>query len=250
MPLRVYQIGSKFRDEFKPRFGLLRAKEFIMKDCYSFDTCEATTLESYNQLQLSYDRIFTDVGVDFIKVAGDSGSMGGSISHEYHLKSAIGEDLLIQCNSCGYSANKELLTTECCTKCNSNDISISSAIEIGHTFILGTKYSKPLQATYLKDNGKPELLQMGCYGIGVSRLIAACLEVLSSDNELCWPLRLAPFNVCIIPPKNGSKEESIGKQWMHQLECYMKDYINVGSETVVDDRTHLTIGKRLLEAKR
>lgn len=181
--------------------------------------------------------------------------MGGSRSHEYHFLSDTGEDHLLRCQDCGYSCNKEILkesdATQKCFKCNSTNVERIKAIEVAHTFMLGEKYSKAFNATYIDKHGKPQLLYMGSYGIGITRILAAVLEVLSDDLNLRWPSLLAPYDVCVIGPKDGSKEQLIGDAIEAQL-CTELTHIYGGSsdEYIHDDRKQMTIGKRLHEAKR
>ncbi|XP_053660111.1 probable proline--tRNA ligase, mitochondrial [Anopheles marshallii] len=252
-PLRLYQISTKFRDEMKPRFGLMRAKEFLMKDLYTFDVDRAHCRETYEEVNEVYGRLFSEIGVPFVKVAGDSGTMGGSVSHEYHFPSELGEDQLIQCTRCGMHSNAELFPTlaQRCKSCNGSEtLEQQPGIEVAHAFILEDRYTKTLGATCLQPNGKPMPLQMGCYGIGVTRLIAASIEVLSNEKEIRWPALLAPYHVCIITPKAGSKEESQASPLIGKLYNDLQMMKHCKGEVIVDDRTQLTIGKRLLDARK
>uniref|UniRef100_A0A1Y9IVS2 Probable proline--tRNA ligase, mitochondrial n=1 Tax=Anopheles minimus TaxID=112268 RepID=A0A1Y9IVS2_9DIPT len=252
-PLRLYQISTKFRDEMKPRFGLMRAKEFLMKDLYTFDVDRDRCSETYEEVNEAYGKLFSEIGVPFVKVAGDSGTMGGSVSHEYHFPSELGEDQLIQCPRCGIHSNVELFPTlaQRCKSCNGSEtFERQAGIEVAHAFILEDRYTKALGATCLQPNGKPASLQMGCYGIGVTRLIAAAIEVLSSEKEIKWPTALAPYRVCIITPKAGSKEESQASSWVVKLYNDLQTIKHCEGEVIVDDRTQLTIGKRLLDARK
>ncbi|XP_070070333.1 probable proline--tRNA ligase, mitochondrial isoform X2 [Drosophila takahashii] len=251
LPLRLYQIGPKFRDELKTRFGLMRAKEFLMKDMYSFDVSEETARETYAIVSVAYNRLFQQLEVPFVKVNAATGMMGGSVSHEYHYVSPVGEDTLLQCSSCGFAGNSEVLDSQAdsCPSCKSRDLKDVRGVEVAHTFLLGDKYSKPLGATFLNTCGKPQTLLMGCFGIGITRVIAAALEVLSTDQELHWPMLVAPYDVCVIGPKQGSREQPAAEVIENEL------LLNVGElcghqELLHDDRKELTIGKRLLEAKR
>lgn len=252
LPLKLYQITPKFRDELKPRFGLLRTKEFLMKDLYTFDTSLDTARQTYDEIHQGYESLFNKIGVKFSKIAADTGIMGGSMSHEYHYESGIGEDILINCPTCNFKGNEELTNgLNVCPKCKSNDIQKSMGIEIAHTFVLEDKYTKPLNATFLQANGKPAPMVMGCYGIGITRITAATIEILSLDDQIRWPFRLAPYTVCIIPPKSGSKEEEKVKSIFDNL-CHEIAQISGVSkkDVIVDDRTNMTIGRRFLEAKR
>lgn len=202
-PLRLYQISTKFRDEMKPRFGLIRAKEFLMKDLYTFDLDLEAAHQTYNEVSDQYSKIFHSLGIPFEKIDADTGTMGGHSSHEYQLLTNIGEDEIIKCQSCQRAVNIELCLEDgkICDKCIPSNLKSHEGIEIGHTFILGDKYSKIMKATFLNRSGKPENLMMGCYGIGVTRLVAACVEFLSTEDEIRWPHILAPFQICIISPK-------------------------------------------------
>lgn len=249
LPIRLYQITPKFRDELRPKFGLLRAKEFLMKDMYTFDTDLIKARETYDAVNEQYAKIMKELNVPYVKIDADTGNMGGKVSHEYHLITHIGEDSIITCSKCSKSINKELAKDEkICTKCDSNCLEHQQGIEIAHTFILEDRYSKPLKATFLNNKGKAEILQMGCYGIGITRLIASCIEILSHENEIRWPEAIAPYKICVIPPKEGSKEEAnVGHLGN---EIYQNLIQHLGSEVIIDDRTSLTIGKRLLDMKK
>lgn len=181
------------------------------------------------------------------------GNIGGSISHEYQFPSEIGEDRIFLCKKCHYSANIELSGTEKCPKCHTagDGTVISAGIEVGHTFLLGEKYSAPLKSKVLGVDGKPSVLQMGSYGLGVSRILAAAVEVLSSENAMRWPVSIAPYSVAIIPPKGGSKEEPFTGDYSNQIYSSLEEQLPVlKGDVLIDDRTQLTIGKRLIEAKR
>lgn len=348
LPITLYQIQTKFRDETRPRFGVLRSKEFIMKDAYSFDADYEGLNRSYKSMYEAYCRIFDRCGLDYIIVEADSGAMGGDVSHEFMIPSSVGEDTLIRCLKCDYSANreqaepapippenhttlqpqKEILTPhkrtiqevssflnidpnrmvktmlyvsngepvavllrgdhevnetklkkvlgqdtvtladqntiehitgapvgfagpiglrtriiadqavsslhnfvtganksdthllnvnpgrdfkidqvahmryvvegDRCPKCN-HELTISQGIEVGHVFKLGTKYSDALKAKFLDADGKEKSMIMGCYGIGVNRIIASLIETSHDENGIIWPMSLAPYHVMIIP---------------------------------------------------
>lgn len=186
--------------------------------------------------------------------------MGGKKSHEYHILSETGEDHLLCCQDCGYSCNEEIIqqiveqpaaSPENCLNCQSTNIQRVKAIEVAHTFMLGDRYSKAFNATYSDRQGKPQLLYMGSYGIGVTRLLAAALEVLSDDRCLRWPTLLAPYDVCVIGCKQGSKEQSIADSVEAELcSAIGRIYDDCSDAFIHDDRKQMTIGKRLLEAQR
>jgi prolyl-tRNA synthetase len=251
-PLRLYQITSKFRDEMKPRFGLIRAKEFLMKDMYTFDLDLNAAKTTYEQVNEQYSKFFEHLKIPYHKITADTGVMGGKISHEYHILAPIGEDQIVRCPSCAKVVNKELCQEDgsICEKCDKSSLERHQGIEIAHTFILEDKYSKALSATYLDKTGKPAVLQMGCYGIGVTRLLSASIENLSSESGIRWPEKLAPFRVCIIPPKEGSKEESAVKHLTEVVHGLLEANETLKDDVVVDDRLNMTIGKRMKEAQK
>lgn len=187
--------------------------------------------------------------VNLFLVEGASGTMGGNQSHEFHYPSEVGDDSLLQCNNCGFGMNKEISPELVqCPKCSSADIVFSKGIEVGHTFHLGTFYSEALSATFSDTDGTLKPPFMGSYGLGVTRIIGASVECLSTPEIIQWPRSLSPFTVCIIPAKEGSIEENGSLNNMHSIYNFFTEIF--GDDIVVDDRTHLTIGKRLIEAKK
>lgn len=380
LPLSVYQIQNKYRDERRPRFGLMRGREFIMKDAYSFDRDEAGLDKSYQDMYDAYTNIFTRCGLNFRPVEADSGAIGGSGSHEFMVIADSGEAEIVFCTSCDYAANvekaelfpleaqeeamltkEEVVTPDCKTIadvcaylklpvdhsvkavaynsekglilcfvrgdhevneikvintcgvidlemateeqlaaagtvggymgpvgidnkkvivvvdatvmkmhnvcCGANkegyhfinvnpgrdftptyvadirliqegdpcphcggEVSKACGIEVGQVFKLFTKYSSALKATYLDENGKEQPMVMGCYGVGVSRTMAAAIEQNYDDNGIIWPIEIAPYHVLVVPV-NTKDEASAAKA----EEIYMQ-LKKVGLETVIDDR--------------
>ncbi|KAK2724308.1 probable proline--tRNA ligase, mitochondrial isoform X2 [Artemia franciscana] len=248
LPIMLYQITAKYRDEPRPRYGLIRGREFIMKDLYTFDKSIEDAKVTYEKVSEGYDKIFRRLGLQFLKVEGPTGNMGGTVSHEYHYPSPIGDDRLLLCRACNTGVNVELDRPSQCSSCNGR-LTETHGIEIGHTFLLGSKYSSALNATFINANGKTQPLEMGCYGIGVSRIVAAAVELLSSERQIRWPLEIAPFKVCIIPPKIGSKEEA-ATSFVDDIEKRLSKSKEYNGDILIDDRTNLTIGKRFMEAKK
>jgi len=379
-PITLYQIQTKFRDETRPRFGVLRSKEFIMKDAYSFDVDYDGLNKSYKSMYDAYCRIFDRCGLNYIVVEADSGAMGGDVSHEFMVPSPVGEDILVRCLKCGYSANRERAETapipqenhaplqtmkevhtpnkhtiqevsdflnvgphqmvktmiyisggqpvavllrgdhevnetkltrvlgqetvaladrntiehvtgahvgfagpvglkikiiadqavsilrnfvtganksdthlldvnpdrdfkidqianiryvtrgDKCPKC-SHELDVSQGIEVGHVFKLGTKYSDALKARFLDANGKENSIIMGCYGIGINRIIASLIERSHDENGIIWPLSLAPYQVIIIPV-NVNDTNSMGMA----NSIYDDLTNNEGTDVLLDDR--------------
>ncbi|MRR56074.1 MAG: proline--tRNA ligase [Deltaproteobacteria bacterium] len=380
MPINLYQIQSKFRDEIRPRFGLMRGREFIMKDAYSFDVDEKAADSSYDKMYQAYRRIFERCGLKFRAVEADTGSIGGSSSHEFMVLADSGEDAIVSCSSCEYAANVEkaearpietgehadarpmervatpekrtieevseflgvhaasmiktlilladnepvialvrgdhelneiklknflhccelemandevvtkvtgapvgfagpvgltvkivadlavkgmknaatggneqdlhlknvnlerdftvsqfadirnVVHGDACPRCKDGIMEMWRGIEVGHVFKLGTKYSKALKATFLDADGKDKTIFMGCYGIGIGRTVAACIEQNNDANGIIFPLPIAPFH-CIISALN-IKEEPVREA----SELIYRQLIEAGVEVLLDDR--------------
>ncbi len=312
LPIKLYQIGKKYRDEMRPRGGLLRGKEFVMKDLYTFDSDEAHALETYEQVRLAYKRIFERLGIDFAVAEADSGAIGGTRSHEYQVLSDIGEDRLLVCEECGYAANsekavgewmfpldgevkeekfgnwnvwhhpstrlnrikmeklervkeggivkdtsvdeqgmdlRETMEGEGCLRCKVGKLKSASAIECGHTFYLGTKYSKVLNATFM--HKEREDLVMGCFGIGVSRLIGAIAEAKHDKDGIVWPKSIAPYQACIIPLLGKKAGKEGGKSILDAVDQVASRLTSLygRDEVVLDDRYSEALATRLEDAK-
>ena len=395
MPLNFYQIQSKFRDEIRPRFGLMRGREFIMKDAYSFDLGEEESNRSYWEMYEAYKRIFTRCGLDFRPVEADSGAIGGSYTHEFHVLAGSGEDLILSCNGCDYAANVErcdiaqpeaytpegsvpdpvavatpgkktiedvaafleatpeqcikaliyrtdddrlvaafipgdrelneialknhvgaieieLVTDpavfekyglcpgylgpfdwpkeipfyvdsavpaiangivganrvdehlsgvvpsvhladaeqltlrearpgDCCPRCEGGTFEAYRGIEVGQVFKLGTKYSESMNATFLDADGKEQTIVMGCYGIGISRTMAAAIEQNHDKDGIIWPVQIAPFHVMLLnlDPKDEEVTEAV--------EAIYKGLGQEGVEVLIDD-TPLRPGPKFKDA--
>ncbi|XP_032864628.2 probable proline--tRNA ligase, mitochondrial [Tyto alba] len=253
LPLRLYQVTRKFRDEPKPRFGLLRSREFYMKDMYTFDASEEAARQSYDLVCGAYRSLFDRLGLPVVRVRAATGSIGGTESHEFQLPADIGEDRLALCPAGHFAANVEMLNGEqtSCPTCREKLIQ-TRGIEVGHTFYLGTKYSSVSNAVFYSPENKPQLLEMGCYGLGITRILAASIEVLSTEDSIRWPSLIAPYQLCFVPPKRGSKEEEEeGAVLLERLYDHLAEALpHLAGDSVLDDRTQLTIGKRLKDANK
>ena len=258
LPFILYQIQTKFRDEPRPRFGIIRSKEFIMKDAYSFDRDEAGLGKNYQKMYDAYIKIFKQCGLNAVAVEADSGIMGGDVSHEFMILSPSGEDDILHCAKCSYAvgAHKKL---DKCPKCKAK-MEIQHAIEIGHVFKLGTKYSAALGANFLDEVGKQNPIVMGCYGIGVNRILAAAIEQNHDKDGIIWPMSIAPYQVIVVP--TNVAEKPIAKAANEIYEALAKE----GIEVILDDRDeragvkfkdadligiplHVVIGKALADGK-
>ncbi|VDO39348.1 unnamed protein product [Haemonchus placei] len=234
-PLLLYQTTEKFRDEMNPRFGLLRARQFLMKDLYSFDIDKEGSNRTYEMVCSVYDRIFRDIlGLETYKVPAAPGAHGGSCSHEYHLKNPLDEDGIHFCSNCGCGSKREDGQYECGCG-DQNSMSSFSTIEIAHTFQLGTKYSQAISA--LNNNKTP--LEMCCFGIGISRLLPAVVSLLSDEGEsIRLPPVIAPFSAAVIVTK-PLIHNVITDMTLTTLDRQLKGGI------LLDDRVEENVGKRI-----
>ncbi|MCM8791545.1 MAG: proline--tRNA ligase [Candidatus Omnitrophica bacterium] len=230
LPVVLYQIQTKFRDEIRPRFGLVRACEFIMKDAYSFDKDENGLEKNYQKMFCAYKRIFKRCGLNFYIIEADPGVMGGDVSHEFMVPAKAGEDAILRCPKCNYiKIFKEETNLLSCPKCTEGLEKINT-LEIGHIFKLKTKYSLSLGAYFLDRDGKQKPIVMGCYGIGVSRLISAIIEQNYDAEGIVWPKEISPFKVIIIPL--NTREKLIMQTAKDIYEHLSKSSV----EVILDDR--------------
>ena len=240
LPLNLYQIQTKFRDEIRPRYGVMRGREFLMKDSYSFNLDEDSLNESYVLMKEAYKKILDRLGLQFKIVKADSGAIGGDASEEFHVLAENGEDTIAISDSSDFAINTELLleegeNIESLQGKPSPDgegiIEIKKGIEVGHIFQLGKVYTDAMKANVLDNEGKAQNLYMGCYGIGVSRLVAAAIEQNNDDKGIIWPEAMTPFEVNIIAI-GFDKDEKIAKA---STDLYSK-LSSMGYEVMLDDR--------------
>ena len=240
LPLNIYQIQTKFRDEVRPRYGVMRGREFLMKDSYSFNEDEACLQETYLTMRDTYKKIIERIGLDYKIVAADSGAIGGDTSEEFHVLAETGEDTIAISDASEYAINTELLLKEGediaslegkPSPDGKGVIQIKKGIEVGHIFQLGKVYAEDMKANVLNKEGKASTLFMGCYGIGVSRLVAAAIEQNNDDKGIVWPHSIAPFDINIIAIGYG-KDQKIADA-SNKLYGELKD---MGYEVLLDDR--------------
>ena len=240
LPLNIYQIQTKFRDEVRPRYGVMRGREFLMKDSYSFNIDEACLQSTYLTMRNTYKNILERIGLDYKIVAADSGAIGGDTSEEFHVLAETGEDTIAISSESEFAINTELLLKE------GEDISslegkpspdgkgtiqIKKGIEVGHIFQLGKVYAEDMKANVLNNEGKASTLHMGCYGVGVSRLVAAAIEQNNDDKGIIWPHSISPFDINIIAI-GYEKDQQIAEA---SIKLY-QDLQEMGYEVLLDDR--------------
>ena len=257
LPANFYQIQTKFRDEIRPRFGVMRAREFLMKDAYSFHLNQESLEEEYEKMSQTYESIFRKLELNFRKVKATSGEIGGSISHEFHVIAESGEDEIAFCDDENFAANVETLDGK--NAPNGGELTYARGIEVGHIFQLGDKYSQSMKLEVLDSNGKNVNPYMGCYGIGISRIVAAAIEQNHDDKGIIWPKAISPFAISIIV-LNDKNDSAVMN---HALKIYQELKAD-GIEVMIDDRderagvkfadadlmgipTHVIVGKRGIE---
>ena len=243
LPKTFYQIQTKFRDEIRPRFGVMRGREFLMKDAYSFDLDEDGMNKSYQAMKECYQKIFDEIGFEYKIVKADSGAIGGNMSEEFHVIADSGEDTLVF-NDADFSSNIELLDEklkqEIETKIETNDLSdidselgkltVKKGIEVGHIFELGNKYSQAMGLSVQHDNTQ-KVIEMGCYGIGVSRIVAAAIEQNHDADGIIFPKNISPFD-CSLISINEKKSKTVKDK---SLEIY-KNLKTKNIDVFYDDR--------------
>mgnify|MGYP000427394381 CR=1 FL=1 len=240
LPIAVYQIQTKFRNEPRSKSGLLRAREFIMKDLYSFHASEENLEKYYTQVEKAYEKIWQRLGIGKITLKTyASGGDFSKYSHEYQTLCQTGEDEIYVCSKCKVAVNKELINEQSeCPECGNKKLEKQNAIEVGNIFKLKTKFSNAFNFKYVDKHGHEKPVVMGCYGIGPSRIMGTLAEIFNDDKGLVWPDNLAPFDIHLINlNKNTNKSEKL----------YEK-LINQGLDVLYDDRLGVSAGEKLAEA--
>ena len=252
LPLNLYHIQWKFRDEVRPRFGVMRGREFLMKDAYSFDVSREDAKISYNKMFVAYLKTFARMGLTAIPMEADTGPIGGDMSHEFIILAETGEsgvffhkdwlntnmvadisfdaDLqpVVDKFTSLYAKTDEMHDPADCDV-PSSDLMEKRGIEVGHIFYFGTKYSEPMGATVQGKDGRPQALHMGSYGIGVSRLVGGIIEASHDDRGIIWPEAVAPFDVAIVNLKPGHEEADKVSETLYQ------DALSQNYDALLDD---------------
>ncbi len=264
LPLNLYHIQWKFRDEVRPRFGLMRGREFLMKDAYSFDVDQAGARHSYNKMFVAYLRTFARLGLKSIPMRAESGPIGGDMSHEFIILASTGEsevfchkdylDLPVPGTDvnfddiAGLQATVNKWTSNYAATSDMHDAAAfgqvpadkqvsARGIEVGHIFYFGTKYSEPMKAVVSGPDGVEKPVHMGSYGIGPSRLVAAIIEASHDDAGIKWPEAVAPFKVAILNLKQGDSGTDAA------CESLYRDLTAKGVDALYDDTDQRAGGK-------
>ena len=257
LPLNLYHIQWKFRDEVRPRFGLMRGREFLMKDAYSFDLDEAGARHSYNKMFVAYLRTFARMGLKSIPMRADTGPIGGNLSHEFIILAATGESevfchkdyldmavpgadvnfddraslqAIVDRWTAQYAATSDMHDANAYGLVPADKQVSARGIEVGHIFYFGTKYSAPMKAVVTGPDGREVPIHGGSYGIGPSRLVAAIIEASHDEAGIVWPEAVAPFKVALLNLKQGAAETDAACEQLY------RDLTAKGVEVLYDDR--------------
>ena len=252
LPKNFYHIQWKFRDEVRPRFGVMRGREFLMKDNYSFDLTEEESKISYNKMFTAYIKTFLRMGLTPISLRAETGPIGGNLSHEFQILAKTGESTLYYDKDLekidpetinpdklqSYYAAVDDLHDEKNCPISKEQLKISKGIEVGHIFYFGTKYSEKLSAFVQNNKGKKTSVHMGSYGIGISRLVGAIIEAFHDDKGIKWPISVAPFHVSLI-------NLMIDDKACAKMANIMYEKISNSKLDVLYDDRDCSIGKKL-----
>jgi len=246
LPINIYQIGPKFRNELRSRGGLLRSKEFTMMDAYSFHSSQESLHEEYSKMRQAYLEIFEELGLKVIPVKALNGDMGGNYSEEFMCLADSGEDTVLVNEDCSLAFNSEILDLENAEEYLFQHYGISDfsnfhkehCIELGHIFQLGQKYSASMGGLFVNSENISIPYYMGCYGIGVSRVVATICETSCDNDGIRWPIKTAPYSVYIV--YTDKQEENSMKLYNSLMEN--------GVKTVLDDRK-VSFGTKIKDSK-
>jgi len=243
LPLSVYQIQNKFRNELRAKSGLMRGREFLMKDLYSFHETQEDLDKYYEIVQKAYFKVYERCSLlDITYLTYASGGDFSKYSHEFQTLTEAGEDDIHICNKCNVAINKEIIEEQnVCPVCNNKKLEVKRAVEVGNIFKLGTRFSKSFDFNYIDKEGKEQGVIMGCYGIGVGRLMGTIAEVRHDDGGVIWPEEVAPFKVHLLALQ--TKDEKLNK-WAKGI---YDDLVSHGIEVLYDDRD-VSVGQKFTEA--
>jgi len=244
LPSAVYQIQDKFRNEPRAKSGLLRGREFNMKDLYSFHSDQADLDRYYELVKQAYFKIFNRLGLEKQTVLTfASGGSFSKYSHEFQTVCPHGEDTIYLCQKCHIAVNKEIISEQdTCPECGAADLRETKAIEVGNIFKLGTKFSSAFNFSYQDNQGNPQPVFMGCYGLGPSRTMGAIVEVFHDEHGIVWPSSVAPYHVHLVAL------DLFDAKVKSQADSLYQQLLSSHLEVLYDDRTELTAGAKFTDA--
>lgn len=244
LPIAVYQMQTKFRNEARAKSGILRGREFRMKDMYSFHTSQEDLDVYYDQVKAAYERVYARCGLgDITYFTYASGGAFSKYSHEFQTLTEAGEDLISVCDKCRVAVNKEILedVNNSCPECGNVSLVEKKAIEVGNIFKLGTKFSDAFKFVFADENGEKKSVIMGCYGIGPSRVMGTVIEALADDRGMVWPKEIAPYQVHLVSLCKDEEQVKKSDEIYNQLT-------QAGVEVLYDDRPGVRPGEKFADS--
>lgn len=244
LPLAVYQIHWKFRDELRAKSGILRGREFLMKDMYSFHETQEDFDKFYAKIKKSYLKLYKYLGLTAKVTEASGGSFSKKISYEFMVLTEAGEDDIFYCDKCEFCINSEIAKvtlSETCPKCDKGTLHQAKASEVGNVFDLGQKYGQDFDLTFTNNKNERKYPIMGCYGIGISRLMGVIVEKYHDDKGIIWPENIAPFKVHLL--RLADPKSSAGKL----ADKIYKDFLADGLEVLYDERI-VSAGEKFADA--
>jgi len=244
-PVKVYHFSTKFRNEPRAKSGVLRGREFIMKDLYSLHTTQQDLDEYYWKMADAYTKVFNRLSLKTRIVEAGGGVFTKNVTHEFQVFSESGEDLVYYCDSCDFAQNKEIAKVkegDDCPSCKKDKVKVTRAIEVGNILRFGTSYSEKMGLQFTDTSDKKNLVYLGSYGIGISRLLGTIVEVFHDDRGIIWPESVAPFKVHLIGL--DLKEETIKSKVEHVYKALQEK----GIEVLYDDREDTGAGAKFADA--
>jgi len=248
LPLAVYQIQTKYRDELRAKSGVLRGREFGMKDLYSFHLSQEDLEDFYGRAMEAYMRVFGRCGIRAKVTEASGGDFSKKFSHEFHLETPAGEDNILACTACSFARNAEIATVKkggSCPECGAA-LGMTKGIEIGNIFDLGHKFAEAFNVEVTTEDGEKQLVYMGCFGIGITRLVGAIVEASHDDRGIIWPKSVAPMAVHLV--SLSSKDASLQARIRETAEGLYDDLEKEGIEVLWDNRTDVSAGEKLVDA--
>ncbi len=246
MPLAVYHINSKFRDELRSKAGILRGREFLMKDMYSWHATQADFDAFYNKAKAAYMRVFNRIGLVAKATEASGGAFTEKVSYEFEVLTNAGEAPILYCHKCDYCVNVDDIKTykegDDCPICKNDKLTLAMASEVGNVFDLGQKYTKAFDVTFVSESGEKKYPIMGCYGIGVSRTMGVVVETFHDERGIIWPASIAPFKVHLVSLA-GKNEEVAAK-----ADAVYEKLRTAGVEVLYDERANVAAGAKLADA--
>jgi prolyl-tRNA synthetase len=253
LPLAVYQIGQKYRDELRAKSGIMRGREFGMKDMYSFHETQEDFDRFYEVVKQAYLAAYTEAGLTAKVTEASGGAFSEKLSYEFMVLTEAGEDDIVYCEVCTHCANVEVAGEkdgDTCPKCGKGPLRAARASEVGNVFDLGQKYPKAFGYTYKDREGKEQTPIMGCYGFGTTRLMGVIVEKMADDKGLVWPVSVAPFALHLVSvgsPRSSSGEAGKADEVSQAAGALYDELTKAGIETLYDDRD-MSAGQKFAES--